>query len=198
VKWLCVLLLVSGCDGADLCAYPELKMDTCATIHLNGTLNAGVKDFDQIVADVTYSLAGSSQARRISPTRLGMATMPATLPAAFGIVYPTAAKVESSSSTVKVQLLKNGTVVGYNRAVWRESLAPTLHGHLSVEIRPAVLSDPDNGDCFNGLKDSSESDIDCGDTQCPLCAAGAKCFDGRPCASGSCNRPSGSSTGTCL
>src|SRR5260221_3208578 len=50
------------------------------------------------------------------------------------------------------------------------------------------------GPCHNGKKDGTETDVDCGGTDCPKCDDGKKCTQVSDCASGTCN----SCVGGCL
>ena len=53
------------------------------------------------------------------------------------------------------------------------------------------ISPPPPPPCANGIKDGSETDVDCGGA-CPRCADGRNCATTRDCASGYCNG------GTCI
>jgi len=185
---LAALLVLAGCSGADLCAYPELKSDTCITVHVSGALNAGIKDFDTVQVDVTYTLGSDEKATRLTPMRLSDGGLTNTLPIALGVVYPPLAKPTEFSDRIAVLLLKGGQPVGYGTKTFSfssgDKVAIGTHGNVSIELAPATAT---SSDCFNTLKDNSERDIDCGGSDCPLCARGKRCFGPSDCVTGACD-----------
>jgi hypothetical protein len=186
MKWLFALAL-AGC-GVDLCGYADFKTNTCVTVHLSGQLNTGVKDIDTLQADVTYSISGLKQGRRVDPSRISTGTAPSALPIAFGVVYPDSAQISSFSSDFRVLLLKDGTPVGYGHKEWGLEVVKTgEHGHFPLEIKPIMTGDH----CFDGIRDLGEGDADCGSSDCPLCATGRTCISDSDCLSGDCMFVSG-------
>jgi hypothetical protein len=185
VKRCAILLLsVAGC-APDLCDFPELKSDTCITVHLAGTLAPAEKSFDALQVDVIYNQSSDNFARRLTPQRLMPGTMPATLPAVFGVVYPTGV-VPTNTGHIAVLATSGGRPVGYvAKALSTPAIKVGEHAHLTLE-----LADPSKSHCFDGIEQFDESDVDCGGDDCPLCASGKKCeaFSNgtRDCASGVC------------
>jgi hypothetical protein len=192
----CAILLVAlaGC-GPDLCGYPELKTDTCITVHVSGTLSPMEKDFDALQVDVSYSVGGKRLSRRLTPTILKPMTTLPTLPVAFGVVYPPLGKPTASSTFIKVLATKAGRPVGYgSQQFFSETVKEGEHGNVSIEL---ASTEAKSNTCFDGLEDGDETDVDCGGDKCPLCGSNKKCdlFSNADvdCASGVCINISGDS-----
>jgi hypothetical protein len=47
--------------------------------------------------------------------------------------------------------------------------------------------DAGSGACANGIKDGSETDVDCGGGDCPACEDGKKCAEDADCLGGECS-----------
>jgi len=182
-------LCATGCGSLDLCNFAEFQGDTCVTVHLGGDLNAGIKDFDELQVDVTYDLGVEHFTRRFRPTKLGDGGTLSTLPAAFGVVYPSSARVNDTYGRIFVLATRSGEPVGLGgRGLNQFNFAIKLgeHGAVDIALKPAEKSL-----CFNGLEDPDEDFVDCGGTSgdgiCPSCPAGSKCSQNKDCASNICD-----------
>ena len=61
----------------------------------------------------------------------------------------------------------------------RHKHKPTIYSCVKPEVKPPT--------CNDGIKNGSETDVDCGGPACPKCALGKHCLGGTDCTSGHCD-----------
>ena len=179
----------SSLTSPDMAEFPDMRTDpcavapvgrTCVTLHLGGM----VGPIDTLQIDATFELGGNHVTRRAvvqGPT--GGHQPPLAVPV---IVTDKAAPL---LEFVVVAGLA-GAPVGIGTAGIEVALGQ--HAEVTLELTPATQSR-----CFDGVKDSDETDVDCGAVQCPKCGPGGICYVDEDCANAHCVYVSGSGHSRC-
>lgn len=79
---------------------------------------------------------------------------------------------------------------GYTCVATRNYVDAEIVAHANNKCVP--------GSCLDGIKNGSETDVDCGGSACAPCAEGKSCAAGLDCASASCDRSGVDATHLCL
>lgn len=182
MKWLLVLALAGGCDlfddsfstmnpddSLDLCQSAPAGRQ-CVTLHLHGNVAA----MDSVQVDSTFTLGTDEVTRRVIAH--GPATG-ATPPVAVGVIL-------TLNAGDSVRFLAVGLSSGKAVAIGSgsvEGLELGMHAQVDITVTPASASR-----CFDGILDVSETDVDCGGSDCPACLFGQVCIVPSDCADSTC------------
>jgi hypothetical protein len=175
-------LLLLGACGPDPCASAR-STQTCVGLRLGGKLDDG-SEVDELQIDVTYRSLTVADDRTHRTTSRAPGGRRAGLPIELAVTYPDGA---GASGRIVVVARRDGRVVGFaSDSVFVSSGA---HQAKVLDLEPSRLSR-----CFNGIKDSSEEDVDCGGStsDCPACGPGRVCFSNDDCANALCVGTAGS------
>ena len=183
--WILLALGLAACSPPDFCSDPALTGQSCLTVEVEGQLDPGVSHVDSLQVDVHFYLPNNSAPANDFLDRVTIANTAdggaaSGLPVAFPIVLPVGADPSGFIyNSVTVLARFEGVDVGLGHASFR--FPGHAHSGMKVSLAPAHSPSHPN-DCFDGMEDNGETDVDCGGPDCPACTLGQKCSSQSDCA----------------
>ena len=157
---LLLLAAFLSCSAGDPCGG---QSGTCLSINVEGSIALDTIDF---------SLTGAVQDSAVRSLPAG----DTSLPVQVAVLLPATAQGALSISAIAT---KGGQTVGQGTGM--ATLTPGAHVQAVLDIQQV------NNTCSDGIKDGSETDVDCGGPVCKPCANGQMCGVATDCQSGVCN-----------